>query len=242
MQQYFVSGTIQLRQPVFLSDEQRHHIQTVLRMREHSQIRLVDESAQAYLAELHLQNGVLTAIPIQMIDVPHSTVKITLALALIKGERWDYALQKCSELGVHSIQPLITSRCVVKPKAADMAKKLKRWNRITMEACEQCHRADLVTVNEPCSLSQLERLPAAIKLLAYEHADAGTEHIVSIVKQNPQVHSILVAIGPEGGFTADEVNQLHAQGFQNISLGQRILRAETAALAAVNLLSLLYEN
>lgn len=242
MQQYFVSGTIRLQEPVVLSDQQRHHIQTVLRMKEHRQIRLVDESAQVFLAELRQLNGQMVAIPIQAVAASISPVSITLALALIKGERWDYALQKCSELGVQTIQPLITSRCVVKLKTADLKKKLERWNRITMEACEQCHRADLVTVCAPCTISKLADWEADAKLLAYEKADAASEHIVSFVKQHPQVHSPVVAIGPEGGFTAAEVEQFHALGFQNISLGRRILRAETAALSAVNLLSLLYEN
>lgn len=242
MQQYFVSGTIRLQEPVVLSDQQRHHIQTVLRMKEHRQIRLVDESAQVFLAELRQLNGQMVAIPIQAVAASISPVSITLVLALIKGERWDYALQKCSELGVKTIQPLITSRCVVKLKTADLKKKLERWNRITMEACEQCHRADLVTVCAPCTISKLADWEADAKLLAYEKADAASEHIVSFVKQHPQVYSPVVAIGPEGGFTAAEVEQFHALGFQNISLGRRILRAETAALSAVNLLSLLYEN
>ncbi len=242
MQQYFVSGTIRLQEPVLFNDQQLHHIQTVLRMKECRQIRLVDETSQVFIAELHHQDGCMVAIPIHKIEAVTNRISITLALALIKGERWDYALQKCSELGVESIQPLITSRCVVKLKAADLQKKRQRWNRITMEACEQCQRADLVTVNEPCAISQLSALSANVKLLAYENADATGEHIVSFVKNHPNVRSILVAIGPEGGFTASEVKQFHEQGFQNISLGRRILRAETAALSAVNLLSLLYEN
>lgn len=242
MQQYFVSGKLQLQEPVLLNAQQRHHIQTVLRMKEHRQIRLADETAQVYLCELHRQGDDWTAVPIQKLDAVTSRISITIALALIKGERWDYALQKCSELGVTTIQPLITSRCVVKLKPSDGQKKLQRWNRITMEACEQCHRSDLVTVKQPCTIAQLSDIDAQSRLLAYENADASGEHIVSWVHEHPHVRSLLVAIGPEGGFSTDEVTQFHALGFQNISLGRRILRAETAALAAVNALSLLYEN
>ncbi len=242
MQQYFVSGMIRLQEPVLLNDQQRHHIQTVLRMKEHQQIRMVDESQRAFLCELHQQGNDLCAIPICMLESVIHRVSITLALALIKGERWDYALQKCSELGVDSIQPLITSRCVVKLKEADQSKKLQRWNRITMEACEQCHRSDLVTVHKPCTIAQMVSMNAEAKLLAYENADAQSESIVSFINDHPHIQSIVIAIGPEGGFTKDEVMQFHELDFRSISLGRRILRAETAAMSAVNILSLLYEN
>lgn len=242
MQQYFIQGIIQPHSLVSFDAEQLHHITHVMRMREHDRLCLVDEGQNVYLGELVLVEGTWYASLISQLETVKSDVSITLALALIKKERWDYALQKCSELGVSEIRGLITSRCVVKWKQAEAEKKLMRWNRITREACEQCRRSDLVRVKEPWTLSQLMQASADLKLIAYEKSDAASEHILSIIRKYPNVKSILAVIGPEGGFEANEVQQLIASGFHCVSLGKRILRAETAALSVVNLLSSVYEN
>ncbi len=242
MQQYFVKGTISIGSSVFFSREQLHHIRHVMRMKEGDLLRLADEAAHVFLAQLRSVEGSYQAMVIEELKVEKARVHITLAAALIKGERWDYMCQKCSELGVSKIQPLITSRCVVKLQDKDIAKKQARWNRITMEACEQCKRSDLVMVDTPCDLNELLACEAQLKLLAYEHADAKSDRLLDIVHRYPDVTSILCVIGPEGGFHVQEAQLLSDNGFLSVSLGPRILRAETAALSIVNVLSLLYNS
>ena len=242
MQQYFVSGKHTIGDEVMLSKAQQHHIKTVLRMKEGASIRLADEDAQIFLAEVRIQGSNLSAVLTKRLPSFIPRVHITIGAALIKGERWDYMCQKCSELGVSTIQPLMTSRCVVKIKETDIAKKTERWNKITMEACEQCQRADLVRVKPPCDLSSILTHQAELKLFAYERADMQNERLLDVVNRFPDVKDILCIVGPEGGFSDVEANQLIENGFHTVSLGPRILRAETAAISVVNLLSLLYNS
>lgn len=242
MQQYFIQGIIAPDRLVAFDEEQLHHIRNVLKMKPQEQLRLVDQAKKAYLAELVIDKGVWCASIIQALPAVESDVSILLAPALIKKERWDYLLQKCSELGVSEIHGFLASRCVVKWKQAEAEKKLKRWNKITSEACEQCHRTDLVQVCEPMTIDQLCEAEADLKLVAYECADSKSENILSLIHQYPRVKSILAVIGPEGGFEAWEVDRLLESGFHFVSLGKRILRAETAAISIVNLLSMYYEH
>lgn len=240
MQQYFIQGIIDQKQPVMLDEEQLHHMLRVLKMKPHDQICLVDEAENVWLAELMNDEKWYASIIEQMPSV-NSAISIHLAPALIKGERWDYLLQKCSELGVNEISGFLANRCVVKWKQAEKEKKLKRWNKITQEACEQCRRSDLVHVHEPMTLKQLCEAKADLKLVAYERSDSESEHILSLLHEHPHIKSVLAVIGPEGGFEPWEAAQLMQAGFHCVSLGKRILRAETAAISIVNVLSMYYE-
>lgn len=242
MQQYFVNEVISVGTTVYLSAQQLHHIRHVMRMKAGECIRLADQTAHLFLARLQSYEGVFSALVVEALAAQTPRVHITLAAALIKGERWDMLCQKCSELGVSDIIPLMSARCVVKLQDKDIAKKLARWNRITMEACEQCERSDLVKVRTPCDLHALLEEEAQLKLLAYEHADTTNERLLDIVHRYPNVTSILCVIGPEGGFSDREAQLLLHHDFLSVSLGPRILRAETAALSIVNLLSLLYNS
>lgn len=243
MQQYFVQGSFNINDTIVFNEEQSHHMLHVLRMREQELIRVVDERGQVFLAQVKRNDDTLAQAIIKE-ELPPSApvVHITLALALIKGERWDYAIQKACELGVSQIQPIVCERCVVKVKEDGLEKKLRRWNKIALEACEQCKRSDLVEVNPPLLLRELAKENAQLKLVAYENADHKADALRHIVSEHPDVEEILVVIGPEGGFTQAEFNFLVEQGFCCMSLGPRILRAETAALAAVNSLMVYYEK
>lgn len=241
MQQYFVPGKWQCGQRICLNEEQTHHIVHVLRMREGDAVRIVDEANHTYLAEIRTSGTLAEADLKEELPQVKSPVKITLAIALIKGERWDYAIQKACELGVHCIQPLITRRCVVKFKEDAADKKIRRWNKIALEACEQCKRSDLVEVTSPCTLTELYEQCAEVNLVAYENADHHAATMKKVVMAHPEAKTILCVVGPEGGFAQEEITALLSKGFECISLGPRILRAETAALAIVNTLTVLYE-
>lgn len=242
MQQYFVKGELALGESVILDAMQLHHIQHVLRMHEGDQICLADAASQLFVAELKQHKDTFCAVVKEQLPSCTPAVEIILAAALIKGERWDFLCQKCTELGVSIIQPLMTRRCVVKLKDSDIAKKTIRWNRIAQEACEQCRRSDLVQIMAPCTLKDLVQQEAELKLLAYEHADQVSERMFDIIKAYPNVKKIICVIGPEGGFCEEEAVYLQAHGFLSVSLGARILRAETAAISIVNLLSSLYNS
>lgn len=243
MQQYFIQEEILLNQPIEMNQEDFHHISHVLRMKENDCIRLCDEKAM-YFAKLHFTQGTLYAIPYEIIpDHTKTSIPITLAMGLIKGEKWDFVIQKACELGVHQIIPFTSSRCVVKTKTDKIDKKLERWNKIAKEACEQCKRSTIATISSPITYQQLHHQTneQTLKLIAYEDADLTGNHFASLLSQYPTCQEILIVIGPEGGFSKEEVQFFLQQGFHCISLGGRILRAETAALYTLSTIDFYYD-
>lgn len=241
MQQYFVKEELTLHQDVLLDQEQAHHVQHVLRMKEGSVIRIANFQKQVYLAHVCYRDKQVMAHLDARIEVSEYACRISLAAALIKGDKWDFLLQKVCELGAYEIQPFISKRCVVKVKDEKKEKKIQRWNKIALEACEQCKRSDVAVVHETCALSEVGVESYDLKLVAYENADHIAMKLKDTLEHHPNAQRILCVVGPEGGFEEAEIADLMARGFQCVSLGERILRAETAALSMVNTLSFFYD-
>lgn len=231
MQQYFTDKPITLNQPISLSNEQAHHISHVMRMAEDDDILISDETA-IYYCSLTFSAKQLLAVPYKIYD--HNSehpFQIYLYMALIKTDKWELVLQKASELGVTKIIPVITSRTVVK-LTDNHLKKLDRWRKIVLEACEQAHRIKKVIISEPIKLTDIQYENDALNIIAYENEEAN--HIGKI-QINKDVNLI---IGPEGGFSDNEIKALVKLGYQTYSLGARILRAETAAFYALSIIGL----
>lgn len=242
MQQYFIEEETSVGQNVQLNKEQAHHITNVMRMREFERIRIVDTQEQMFFAKVQFkEKAVFAQIEETIEDRTRTNVTITLAQGLIKGEKWDYLLQKSAELGVSKLVPFTSSRCVVKTKDEKQDKKLARWNKILLEACEQCKRSTLVELVAPTTLSELSEHRSQLNLLAYEDADVSSERLCDILMSHRNITSVTIVIGCEGGFSKEEVVQLEQSGFLRVSLGARILRAETAALSLVNTTAFFYD-
>lgn len=242
MQQYFIHDIAHMHDHIQLDEEQSHHIAHVLRMREQDVIRIVDTNNQMFYAHILFQGKqVIACIDEEIEDHTKNKIHITLAQGLIKKEKWDFLLQKSAELGVDRIVPFISSRTVVKSKDEKADKKKQRYRKILQEACEQCKRSTLVALEDVTSFQELSKEVADIKLIAYEDADVQSEALHTILKANPQATSALIVIGSEGGFSKEEVEVLQKAGFQRVSLGARILRAETAAISMISNLSFFYE-
>lgn len=234
MQQYFLKQTLHLNDVFDFDSEQSHHIKNVLRMKNDDIVRVVDEEEKVFYAKLHVSSKVSGMAYESIDDQSELNVDVTLIQGMIKGEKWDYLLQKCSELGIKRIVPLISSRCVVKAKEDKLDKKLERWNKITLEACEQCKRSHKVEVCAPVGLKDLDKYISNLNLVAYEDADVKSCKLSDVLKSNHGFKSITYVIGPEGGFSLAEVEMMEDKGFTRVSLGNRILRAETAALSLLN--------
>lgn len=233
MQQYFIENKINVNDTVSLNEEQSHHIKNVLRMKSDTRIRLVDQESNAYYASVFYHgNCVMASVEEKILTTGESRMKITLYMGLIKGEKWDYLIQKACECGVHTIVPVYSSRCVVKVKEEKNDRKLERWNKIAMEACEQCKRTHIVEVCKPIDIKALTK-PDGLGIIAYEDADFEGSNLALCLKNNKLNH-ISIVIGPEGGFATQEVAMITDLGYQCVSLGERILRAETAAIFALN--------
>lgn len=169
---------------------------------------------------------------------------VTLALSVFKFDRMEWALEKATELGVARVAPCLAQR-TEKHLAQAAEKRVERWRRIVHEAAQQSRRSDVPAVEQPVKLNERVKLPAAavrIVLAEQEHAttlrQAVTEAIDAAGDELPELE---IAIGPEGGWSAAEETLLAENGWRAVTLGPRILRAETAAIAALAVVASLYE-
>ena len=162
---------------------------------------------------------------------------IVLIASLIKGDKLDLVLQKATELGVSEIVLLQSERSVVKFKKDDKEIKLQRFNRILKEAAEQCRRSKIPALYQVIDVAGLKHIEADKKIIAYEEEEGPTNSLNRIVESIKPGQKVAVLIGPEGGFSENEVDVAVRWGFKRVSLGKRILRAETASFYALSVIS-----
>lgn len=158
-----------------------------------------------------------------------SPLRLTLAQAALKADKLDLVVEKATELGIANLVVFTSSRCVAKPAS----ERLRRWERLARSAAKQCQRTCIPSVRGPVSFTDvLAEARHGLALLFWE--DAGSDsRLVSNGQETPE--AVLAMVGPEGGFSADEVAAARAAGFRIVGLGPRILRAETAAIVAVTM-------
>ena len=163
-------------------------------------------------------------------EVPAATAaKITLALAVFKFDRMEWAIEKCTELGVAQIVPVIAQRTDVHLAAATI-KRTERWRRIARQAAEQSRRAVPPEIAAPLELPEALGLPGDVRIVLAESEEKAL--LRDVLESLPQEAEIVLAVGPEGGWTVDELQSFHQAGWTSASLGRTVLRAETAAIAA----------
>ena len=163
-------------------------------------------------------------------EVPAATAaKITLALAVFKFDRMEWAIEKCTELGVAQIVPVIAQRTDVHLAAATI-KRTERWRRIARQAAEQSRRAVPPEIAAPVELPEALGLPGDVRIVLAESEEKAL--LRDVLESLPQEAEIVLAVGPEGGWTVDELQSFHQAGWTSASLGKTVLRAETAAIAA----------
>ncbi|HEX2919283.1 MAG TPA: RsmE family RNA methyltransferase [Edaphobacter sp.] len=164
-----------------------------------------------------------------------ASIPLHLLLAVFKFDHMEWAIEKATELGVDSITPILARR-TEKHLSQAAAKRAERWRRIALESAKQSRRTTIPTIGEPVSLkSALENASASVRILLSETEQDST--IASALKTAPATATYALAIGPEGGWTAEEMGLFTAQKWQPVTLGPRILRAETAAISAIAILS-----
>lgn len=156
-----------------------------------------------------------------------SPLALTLAVALLKADKLDWVVEKATELGVARLQPFASAHALAQPSPGRQA----RWQQIARAAAKQCGRTVVPAVAAPCALAEVLALPAAARLLLAEHGDRAPLARLAL----PPPAALLLVVGPEGGFAPAELRAATAAGVELVGLGPRILRAETAAIAAVAL-------
>jgi len=215
-----------------LSDDAANHVGRVLRLREGAELALFSGDNQVYQATIinASKKNVRVSIGSSNLENVESPLAIHLVQGISRGERMDFVLQKSVELGVKSITPLFTERCTVKLQGERLAKKQEQWQRIVISACEQSGRNYVPEVRPALTLSEWLSQPPLGQRLMLEPTATNS---FSTLKPN---NAFEILIGPEGGFSDQEVSLCHQHQCQGVQMGPRILRTETAALAAITAL------
>jgi 16S rRNA (uracil1498-N3)-methyltransferase len=213
------------KETITLSLDETRHLRDVLRLREGEKVKVFDGAGKEFLCAIETIAKKETSLKIieeTAPSAPESDLDLTLAVALLKGEKFDLVIQKAVELGVCKLVPLNTKRADVRLKDAD--KKQERWQKIALEACKQSGRARLMQIELPVDFEKFIKTAGGTKILFAERSGASFSEIKADKK-------ITALVGSEGGWEDSEIEFAAANGFQIITLAGRILRAETAAIA-----------
>lgn len=226
---------------VEITGENANHIVGALRMKVGEKITLCDDGRNYECELTEIGKGYAKAKVVDCnMNYSEPDVKITLYQCVPKGDKLELVIQKAVELGVDRIVPVLSSRCVSRPDAKKASKKNERYNKIALSACEQSGRGKIVEVAEQIdfksAIAQLENYDLCI--LFYEGGGKPLKEIIDKEKHK----NICIFIGPEGGFSENEVTSLEQNGACTATLGKRILRTETAPLAAIVSIMLLTDN
>ncbi|HEY9744745.1 MAG TPA: RsmE family RNA methyltransferase [Oculatellaceae cyanobacterium] len=222
-----------------------HHLRAVLRAKAGESIAIADAKREmAYKATIvELQKDALRLqVENCLPSNPGRLPDVTLVAALTKEQRWDWMLQKTTELGVRRIQPLMSDRSVIRLTPDAFLRKKERWHAVLRSAAEQSEGCFIPDIEAPMTVAQyLEsgKIPnSALRLFLRERGENRRPLRDAVRSTGPDL-PIILAIGPEGGWSAEELLQFEQAGFEGVSFGQRVLRAETAAAAAMA--ALVYE-
>jgi 16S rRNA (uracil1498-N3)-methyltransferase len=221
-----------------LVEEQAHQIGRVLRLLPGEQLFLIANGVE-YQAEITAcgANRVECRLLGSRLPERDPELTVTVIQCLPKGDKMDLIIQKATELGAARIWPALSQRTVKRPAGERAAKQQRRWERIAVEAAEQCGRLRWPEIAEPCPLPELLADSPGPGVVAWEgEGDASLKDHLQALRETP---SLTVLVGPEGGLTEQEVVMAQASGLQPVSLGPRILRAETAVIALLT--AIMYE-
>ena len=219
---------------VNLEKNNEHHLLKVLRFPVGKIITLFNGDGFDYQATvISAKKTCKVEVVSQQKNESESSLHLTLAQGIAKGEKMDFLIQKAVELGVSRIIPIQTERCVVRLKVDKVDKRINHWQKIANHACGQSGRSVIVDISLPQTLTELLNKPDHNGFVLHHRA---TESLKNMEK--PSQATIL--IGPEGGLSDTEIKQSIAAGFRPLSLGKRILRTETASLAAIANIQLLW--
>ncbi len=168
-------------------------------------------------------------------------ISVTLYLCSLKKDKNEFILQKACELGVNKVVFVNSSRVVNHMDESNLSRYCERFNKIIKEACEQSQRSNLLEISGVISLNDIEG-NEELKLVPYEQEEGGTASLISELESINDYKSVGVIVGPEGGFTPEEISLLKMKGFKSVSLGKRILRSETAVMTILSAINLYAER
>lgn len=231
MQRYFVKEIKENK--TYLSEEDSYHLKVVMRKEKGDKVEIVCNE-KLYIGtienvgscmEIHIEEEIIQEKEIYHVDI---------AQALIKDKKMDLVLQKTTELGVHAVLPLMTTRSIVKLDKKE-EKKIERWRHIVKEASQQSKRTTIPEVTNVMTVEELVKLDYDVKILC--SVNEVSKNIKKVLEKLKISDRILFVVGPEGGFDPKEEEMLIKHGFISVSLGNNVLRTETAPLYLLSVVS-----
>lgn len=244
MPRFFVSEDQIKKDHVTITGSDANHIQNVLRLKVGDAIDILNSTSKIYAAKIVKESK--EEIKCEIVSVrsikSEPAIKVTIAQSLPKGHKMDLIVQKCTELGVHKIIPFLSERTVIKLGKEKKRERALRWQRIAKSSAEQSGRGIIPHIEEIKTFEELLDYPKQydLSLIPWEMEEKKT--LKETLKGNKKIKSIAIAIGPEGGFSRDEIEKAKKTGFIPITLGRRILRTETAPLVILSMISYEFES
>ena len=242
MRYFFIEPSAVMGPVVSITGPEVHHIKNVLRLKAGDGLKLFDGTGFEY--EAAIVRVTAKAVTLQIKDktkaAAPSGAHIIVAQALLKEKKMDDLVRKLCELGVAQWVPFFSSRSIARPDAKRLAGRVQRWQRIATEAVKQCRRIDSPGIANALSFEEMLAFSnnCDLKIVFWEIESSPFTR--DLAPPDISLKKIMLMLGPEGGFTDQEIHQLRKNGFITAGLGPRILRAETATIAAVTLVQYLF--
>lgn len=217
-----------------ITGSEARHLRAVLRLAVGDRVRLFDGTGRIHEAVItRLGKGEVEARIVASETVARLPVQIHLGQALLKGKKMDLLVQKANELGIEVLVPFVSARCDVRNRNRE---REERWHRIVLESCKQCGRPVPMACRPETDFAGVLAADGDFDLKLIFWEEERQRSLGSLFERPAPVRAVLALVGPEGGFSSEEIKRATAAGFIPVSLGRRILRAETASLAAMAIL------
>ncbi|OQY07783.1 MAG: 16S rRNA (uracil(1498)-N(3))-methyltransferase [Desulfobacteraceae bacterium 4572_123] len=243
MRRFFIEKADLVDSRAVIGGPDAHHIKTVLRLKVSDAIEIIDGTGMEYTARITGFPSGTVALRVldKRICKTETPVKITLAIGMLKDKKMDELVRRLTELGVSCWAPFFAARSVPRPDPQRLTARTARWKKIAVEALKQSRRSRMPEIMEPVAFKDMLSLARGsdLKIIFWENQAAETVSTIPTLAEQP-CKKIFVILGPEGGFTREEINTARSCGFITASLGPRILRAETAALAAAVMMQFIF--
>ena len=242
---FFVPDLDASRADATLPPDEAEHLSRVLRLRAGDEIAVFDGRGHEFRARVSTaaRRQVTVALGERVAPIEESPVQLTLAQAVLKGDKMDQVVRDAVMLGAARIVPLVTAHVAVSGEAIGAGRPAERWTRVALASAKQSGRATLPPVDAPIPLTAfLRSCDADVKLLFVEPSIAGGAPSLRKFIDTPAPSRAALLIGPEGGWSADDVREARAAGFEAVTLGTMTLRADAVAVAAISVMRVLWER
>jgi len=241
MPRFFVSDPIIAQKEITISGQEARHIQRVLRLGVGDRVDIFDGTGKEYRTEITRQGRQSVTVRILETRMPdrESPLTVVMGQSLIKGDKMDFVIQKATEMGVSELIPFVSSRSVTHLDGWEMEQRVNRWRRIAVESSKQCGRVIPLRVEIVVGFDEaLRRTSARVKrIILWERATARLKSLLREAEWTCGTsQGVYFLVGPEGGFSEEEVRRAEDAHFMPVSLGSRILRVETVGLTFVSIL------